>query len=119
MQIREHLSWVRRPVICGSVIVMLLVIYSALLFYAYKTIRKDIESVKTELASRSGFIPPLYGARHIEVRQFMVLAQAEQQNSEFALIVGDSVTEGLFLQRVAGFPLINGGLGGGGVFFFF
>jgi lysophospholipase L1-like esterase/archaellum component FlaC len=79
------------------------------------SVTTEVASVKTGVASVSGFIPPLYGARHIEVRRFSILAQAEQLQNDFVLVTGDSITEGLYLQRLLDLPVLNGGMGGGGV----
>jgi lysophospholipase L1-like esterase len=79
------------------------------------SIKAGVAEVKTEAMLTKGFIPPLYGARHIELRKLFILSQAQQLQEEFILVTGDSMTEGLYLSTLGKFPVLNGGMGGGGV----
>lgn len=52
---------------------------------------------------------------HIQIRQFSITTQSQQVLGKFALIIGDSITEALSLINYQGMPVLNGGMGGGGI----
>lgn len=94
----------------------------AMLWAGYKgisrqlaTIQPELVSVKSRDTSRKDFIPLLFGAGHVEIRKHLIMHQIHQANTEFMLIVGDSIVEDIDMPSLAGLPVINAGIGGGGV----
>jgi len=75
----------------------------------------EVASLKADIHALNGCIPPLYGTRHVAIRQSSIYAQAQQFQEDYVLIVGDSITEALYLPRIARYPVLNGGMGGAGV----
>jgi len=65
-------------------------------------------------SSAEATCPPC-GTPHVELRVLFIHTQALQARQDYALVTGDSITEGLWLDRLAGLPVVNGGIGGGGV----
>jgi lysophospholipase L1-like esterase len=60
-------------------------------------------------------VPPLYGGHHVALRTRFILEQVRQSTGGSTLLLGDSITEGLFLDGPVGMRVINGGIGGAGV----
>lgn len=65
-------------------------------------------------AAGESVCPPC-GASHAELRALFIHTQAAQARERFALIAGDSITEGLWLEQLGGLRVLNGGMGGGGI----
>jgi len=78
-------------------------------------IKPQLAAVKSQADSSSNFIPPLFGARYVEIRKHMILHQIHEANTDFMLIVGDSIVEGLHMPHLGGIPVLSAGIGGGGV----
>jgi len=55
------------------------------------------------------------GTRHRDVRAFMILSQARQVPKKSIVLIGDSITEGLYTEQVCGLAVLNAGIGGAGV----
>lgn len=88
----------------------------------YKGISRQLGVIKPHLAavkSRAGtsnqFIPLLFGARYVEIRKHLILHQIQEADTEFMLIIGDSIVESLHMPILGDLPVITGGIGGGGV----
>jgi lysophospholipase L1-like esterase len=79
------------------------------------SVKAEVASLKSEVVTRKGFIPPLFGARHLIMRKRFVLDQISQTDRDFSLVVGDSIVEGMYLPELSKLPTINAGMGGGGV----
>ena len=73
----------------------------------------ELSEMEAELDRRRDFIPPLFGARHVELRKRFIIDQISQQKDPFGLIVGDSIIEGFNFPDTGGIPVINAGMGGG------
>ena len=78
-------------------------------------IQPELAAVKSEVASGEKFIPLLFGAGHVELRKHLIWHQVHQADTNFMLIVGDSIVEAMDMPSLAGLPVINAGIGGGGV----
>ncbi|MBI2798719.1 MAG: hypothetical protein HYX63_00280 [Gammaproteobacteria bacterium] len=76
----------------------------------------EIVGVRAEVAAvKTAIPPPLYEARHLQVRKSFIYWQAAQMEEAYSLVVGDSITEGLYLPKLDGALVVNGGMGGAGV----
>ena len=92
------------------------------LAWGYKGISRQLPVIKPQLVavkspSGSGrtFIPFLFGARYVEIRKHLILHQIHEAESDFMLIVGDSIVEDLDMPSIGRLPVISAGIGGGGV----
>ncbi|MDR2507022.1 MAG: SGNH/GDSL hydrolase family protein [Candidatus Accumulibacter sp.] len=81
----------------------------------YKRISVQLAALKSGLASRKDCIPPLFASKHAALRKHFALDQISQADQGFILIIGDSIVEGMNLPSIAGIPVINAGMGGGGI----
>ena len=77
-------------------------------------IKPQLAAVKSQADSSTNFIPPLFGARYVEIRKHLIL-QIHEADADFMLIVGDSIVEALHMPSLGGLPVISAGIGGGGV----
>jgi len=91
-------------------------------FAGYMGISKQLAVIKPQLAAvksrtdlNKGFIPILFGAPYVEIRKHLILHEISQADTDFLLIVGDSIVEGLHMPSLGGLPVISAGIGGGGV----
>jgi len=78
-------------------------------------IKPQLAAVKSQADSSTNFIPPLFGARYVEIRKHLILHQIHEADADFMLIVGDSIVEDLRVPSLGGLPVISAGIGGGGV----
>lgn len=78
-------------------------------------IKPQLAAVKSRADMSNQFIPLLFGARYMEIRKHLILHQIQEADSDFMLIVGDSIVEGLEMPSLGELPVITGGIGGGGV----
>lgn len=78
-------------------------------------IKPELAAVKSPTYSSRQFIPLLFGARYVEIRRHLILHQIQEADTEFILIIGDSIVEGLHMPSLGGLPVISAGIGGGGV----
>ena len=78
-------------------------------------IKPQLAAVKSQADSSTNFIPPLFGARYVEIRKHLILHQIHEADADFMLIVGDSIVEVLHMPSLGGLPVISAGIGGGGV----
>jgi lysophospholipase L1-like esterase len=125
-----------------ALLVLVLVMIIAQYFFGYKTdrlvktlsgplnvITSSNTEVKSELASLKNELdklafevskvsPAAVGHVHHTVRYFMIRAQGGQMPPNGIVLIGDSITEGLFFDRICGIPVLNAGIGGAGVTMF-
>ena len=78
-------------------------------------IKPHLASVKSQTNVSEKFIPILFGARYVDIRKHLILHQITQAASDFLLVIGDSIVEGLHMPSLDGAPVISAGIGGGGV----
>lgn len=78
-------------------------------------IKPQLAAVKSRADTRNQFIPLLFGARYMEIRKHLILHQIQEADNDFMLIIGDSIVEDLDMPSLGRFPVITGGIGGGGV----
>lgn len=78
-------------------------------------IKPQLAAVKSRADTKNQFIPLLFGARYMEIRKHLILHQIQEADTEFMLIIGDSIVEDLPMPSLGGLPVITGGIGGGGV----
>jgi lysophospholipase L1-like esterase len=78
-------------------------------------IKPQLAAVKSQTDSSRKFIPLLFGARYVEIRKHLILHQIQEADTEFMLIIGDSIVEDLHMPSLGGLPVISAGIGGGGV----
>lgn len=79
-------------------------------------LRAEVAAIGAEVvAVKTAIPPPLYEARHLQVRKSFIYWQAAQMEDAYSLVVGDSITEGLYLPKLDGALVVNGGMGGAGV----
>ena len=103
-------------------VLVLLLILTGLTFYKgvqnqhrISELTQGMTAVKQEVQKA---VPAPLGHWHHTVRIFMIKAQGGQTEPGGIILIGDSITEGLFLDRVCGLSVANAGIGGAGVSLF-
>jgi lysophospholipase L1-like esterase len=103
-------------------VLVLLLILTGLTFYKgvenqhrMSELAQGMTAVKQEVQKA---VPAPLGHWHHTVRIFMIKAQGGQTEPGGIILIGDSITEGIFLDRVCGLSVINAGIGGAGVSLF-
>jgi lysophospholipase L1-like esterase len=80
-----------------------------------KLLNESMLQLKSEVLKA---VPVPLGHWHHNIRIFMIKAQGGQVEENCILLIGDSITEGIYMDRISGLPVLNAGVGGAGVSFF-
>lgn len=81
-----------------------------------KSLNESVLQLKSEVLKA---VPVPLGHWHHNIRIFMIKAQGGQVEDDCILLIGDSITEGIYMDRISGLPVLNAGVGGAGVSFFY
>lgn len=92
------------------------------LLAGYKGISRQLGVIKPRLAvvksqtdTSRKFIPLLFEAKYVDIRKHLILHQIQQTDTDFMLIIGDSIVEDLHMPMLGQLPAISAGIGGGGI----
>lgn len=76
------------------------------------SLKSGVDNLISEVSRFSYLFP---GVSHKDVRIFFIQQQARQAPKGSILLIGDSITEGLFTEQMCGLAVLNAGIGGAGV----
>lgn len=95
----------------GGLVFVLILVAAHILIYDriytdLKQIRQSLSVGNSELESPSS---------HAALRAGFISTQLLQAKGEIWIVLGDSIVEGMYLPRIGAYPVLNAGIGGGGV----